>query len=196
MFERRNIHVEVLSVLFPEPFLTHYLKVVCFVGTSPHRITQTSLVRDSGVDMTSMHTMKIQRASTMMSDVKQLLATGASLNQPNEDGVTLVSPLSAVARDWRLYLYRYRDLIVVSLVLKLHIACASGYREVTSVLLENGSDPQAADGNFWTPLHLAAKYGQVIGSRSEVSQREQMQRSFDWKPSYCFDALALASFMT
>lgn len=124
----------------------------------------------SGVDMTSMHTMKIQRATTMMSDVKQLLATGASLNLPNEDGVTLVSPLQAIARDWKLCLYRHRNLIFVSLVFKLHIACASGYREVTSVLLENGSDPQAADGNFWTPLHLAAKYGQVIGSRSARRQ--------------------------
>lgn len=50
-------------------------------------------MRRSGVDMASMHTMKMQRASTMMSDVKQLLATGASLSQPNEEGVTLVSPL-------------------------------------------------------------------------------------------------------
>lgn len=54
-------------------------------------ITRMPLVRHSGVDTTSMHTMKVQRASTMMTDVKQLLATGVSLNQPNEDGVTLVS---------------------------------------------------------------------------------------------------------
>lgn len=104
----------------------------------------------------------------MMSDVKQLLATGTSLNLPNEDGVTLVSPPSL---DLMLYRYRYLNLIFVSFVLKLHIACASGYREVTSVLLENGSDPQAADGNFWTPLHLAAKYGQVIGSGSARRQK-------------------------
>lgn len=45
--------------------------------------------------------------------------------------------------------------------IQLHIACASGYREVVSLLLESGVDPQAADHNFWTPLHLAAKYGQV-----------------------------------
>lgn len=41
--------------------------------------------------MASIHTMKIQRASTMMSDVRQLLATGTALNQANDDGVTLVS---------------------------------------------------------------------------------------------------------
>lgn len=56
------------------------------------------LVCHSGVDVTSMHTMKMQRASTMMSDVKQLLAAGTSLNQPNEDGVTLVSRLFSSIR--------------------------------------------------------------------------------------------------
>ncbi|CAB1347353.1 unnamed protein product [Coregonus sp. 'balchen'] len=63
------------------------------------------------VDVTSMHTMRTQRPSTMLSD--------------------------------------------------LHIACASGYREVVSVLLENGADPQPSDNGYWTPLHLAAKYGQI-----------------------------------
>ncbi|TKS67047.1 Unconventional myosin-XVI [Collichthys lucidus] len=76
--------------------------------------------------------MKTQRPSTMLSDVRQLVSTGASLNQPNDDGVTL-----------------------------LHIASASGYREVVSVLLESRADPHPADNTFWTPLHLAAKYGQT-----------------------------------
>ncbi|TNN63605.1 Unconventional myosin-XVI [Liparis tanakae] len=76
--------------------------------------------------------MKTQRRSAMLSDVRQLVATRGSLSQPNDDGVTL-----------------------------LHIACASGYREVVSVLLESGADPHPADNNFWTPLHLAAKYGQT-----------------------------------
>lgn len=44
-----------------------------------------------GVDVSSMHTMKKQRPSTMLSDVRQLVATGGSLNQPNDDRVTLVS---------------------------------------------------------------------------------------------------------
>lgn len=49
-----------------------------------------------GVDVSSMHTMKTQRPSTMMSDVRQLVATGGSLNQPNDDGVTLVSKVTCV----------------------------------------------------------------------------------------------------
>lgn len=44
-----------------------------------------------GVDVSSMHTMKMQRPNMMLSDVRQLLATGGGLNLPNEDGVTLVS---------------------------------------------------------------------------------------------------------
>ncbi|XP_056289337.1 unconventional myosin-XVI [Pseudoliparis swirei] len=99
--------------------------------------TQTSYIlrkhlEDNGVDVSSVHAMTMQRRSTMLSDVRQLVATRGSLNQPNDDGVTL-----------------------------LHIACASGYREVVSVLLESGADPHPADNNFWTPLHLAAKYGQT-----------------------------------
>uniref|UniRef100_A0A3B1IZ67 Myosin motor domain-containing protein n=1 Tax=Astyanax mexicanus TaxID=7994 RepID=A0A3B1IZ67_ASTMX len=86
---------------------------------------------EENVDVSSMHQMKTQRASVMLSDVKQLVSSGASVNQRNEDGVTL-----------------------------LHMACASGYREVVSLLLENGADVQCADNTYWTPLHLAAKYGQ------------------------------------
>ena len=46
-------------------------------------------------------------------------------------------------------------------LLQLHMACASGYKEVVSLLLEHGGDLNAADNEYWTPLHLAAKYGQV-----------------------------------
>lgn len=38
-----------------------------------------------------MHAMRIQRPNTMLSDVRQLVASGGSLNQANEEGVTLVS---------------------------------------------------------------------------------------------------------
>ncbi|XP_037542957.1 unconventional myosin-XVI [Nematolebias whitei] len=102
-----------------------------FEGTETSYILRKHL-EENGVDVASMHTMKTQRATTMLSDVKLFVASGGSLNQTNGDGVTL-----------------------------LHIACASGYREVVSVLLENGANPHPADINFWTPLHLAAKYGQT-----------------------------------
>lgn len=46
--------------------------------------------------MSSMHTMKMQRPSTMLSDVRQLLATGGGLNQANDDGVTLVTVILSV----------------------------------------------------------------------------------------------------
>ncbi|CAI5655783.1 unnamed protein product [Oreochromis niloticus] len=100
-------------------------------GTETSYILRKHL-EENGVDVSSMHAMKIQRPSAMLSDVRQLVASGGSLNQPNEEGITL-----------------------------LHIACASGYREVVSVLLQSRADPHPADNNFWTPLHLAAKYGQT-----------------------------------
>uniref|UniRef100_A0A3B4ABR4 Myosin motor domain-containing protein n=1 Tax=Periophthalmus magnuspinnatus TaxID=409849 RepID=A0A3B4ABR4_9GOBI len=96
---------------------------------------------EENVDMSSMHTMKTQRASTMLSDVRQLVATGGGLNQSNDDGVTL-----------------------------LHIACASGYREVVAVLLENGAEVHSADSHGWTPLHLAAKYGQDIAASQPIAE--------------------------
>ncbi|XP_051565407.1 unconventional myosin-XVI-like isoform X1 [Myxocyprinus asiaticus] len=99
--------------------------------------TETSYIlirhlEENGVDMSSMHQMKTQRSSTMLSDIRLLLSSGGTVNQRNDDGVTL-----------------------------LHIACASGYKEVVSMLLENGADVQVSDNSFWTPLHLAAKYGQT-----------------------------------
>lgn len=43
-----------------------------------------------GVNVASMHTMKTQRPTTMLSDVKHLVTTGGTLNLPNDEGVTLV----------------------------------------------------------------------------------------------------------
>ncbi|KAG7467471.1 hypothetical protein MATL_G00153880 [Megalops atlanticus] len=103
--------------------------------------TETNLIllkhmEENGVDLTCMHHVKIQRSMSMLSDVRHLVEAGGSVNQCNDEGVTL-----------------------------LHIACASGYKEVISLLLENGADLHVADNNLWTPLHLAAKYGQtsVVG---------------------------------
>uniref|UniRef100_A0A8C2J6C9 Myosin XVI n=1 Tax=Cyprinus carpio TaxID=7962 RepID=A0A8C2J6C9_CYPCA len=117
-----------------------------------------SLLEKCGVDMSSMHQMKTQRSSTMLSDVRQLVSSGGSVNQQNDDGVTL-----------------------------LHIASASGYKEVVSMLLESGAEVQVSDNSFWTPLHLAAKYGQVhiitgatmalpISRRDSLLEKEAMFR--------------------
>ncbi|XP_077392249.1 unconventional myosin-XVI isoform X3 [Festucalex cinctus] len=100
-------------------------------GTESRYILQKHL-EENGVDVSSLHAMRTQRPNAMLSDIGQLVAAAADLNQPNDDGVTL-----------------------------LHIACASGYRDAAAVLLENGADPHPVAHNFWTPLHLAAKYGQT-----------------------------------
>ncbi|KAI1899882.1 hypothetical protein AGOR_G00066340 [Albula goreensis] len=100
-------------------------------GTETRLILQTHL-EEIGVDMAAMQRMKTQRPLAMLSDVQHLVAAGGSLNQVNDEEVSL-----------------------------LHIACANGYKEVCSLLLENGADPQAEDNAHWTPLHLAAKYGQI-----------------------------------
>uniref|UniRef100_A0A671SNI0 Unconventional myosin-XVI-like n=1 Tax=Sinocyclocheilus anshuiensis TaxID=1608454 RepID=A0A671SNI0_9TELE len=112
--------------------------------------TETSYIlirhlEENGVDMSSMHQMKTQRSSTMLSDVRQLVSSGGFVNQQNDDGVTL-----------------------------LHIASASGYKEVVSVLLESGAEVQVSDNSFWTPLHLAAKYGQVHINIAATEQIAEM----------------------
>ncbi|KAL4656976.1 unconventional myosin-XVI isoform X1 [Arapaima gigas] len=89
-------------------------------------------LEENGVNVSTVPHLKMQKPSTMLSDVQYLLDTGKSVNQCNEEGVTF-----------------------------LHIACARGYSEVVSLLMKNGANPQAADNTCWTPLHLAAKYGQA-----------------------------------
>ncbi|CAO2611390.1 Unconventional myosin-XVI, partial [Lemmus lemmus] len=68
----------------------------------------------------------------MLTEVRHFLSSGGDVNEKNEDGVTL-----------------------------LHMACASGYKEVVVLILESGGDLNQADDGYWTPLHLAAKYGQT-----------------------------------
>ncbi|MEE6470717.1 hypothetical protein FKM82_009041 [Ascaphus truei] len=89
-------------------------------------------LEENGVDLTSLHQMRTQRATVMLSDVRQRLAAGGSVNEKNDEGVSL-----------------------------LHIACACGYQDVAGLLLECNVDTDAVDDQYWTPLHLAAKYGQT-----------------------------------
>nr|KAF6460739.1 myosin XVI [Molossus molossus] len=100
-------------------------------GTESSCILLTYL-DEKGVDLTSLHQMKLQRPMSMLTDVKHFLSCGGNVNEKNDDGVTL-----------------------------LHMACAGGYKEVVSLLLEHGGDLNVADDQHWTPLHLAAKYGQT-----------------------------------
>ncbi|XP_074839297.1 unconventional myosin-XVI [Carettochelys insculpta] len=100
-------------------------------GTESSCILLTYL-EENGVDLNSLHQMKIQRPMTMLADVKQLISAGGSLNQRNDKGVTL-----------------------------LHIACANGYKEVASLILDHDADVNVVDNQYWTPLHLAAEYGQT-----------------------------------
>ncbi|XP_075056101.1 unconventional myosin-XVI [Mixophyes fleayi] len=100
-------------------------------GTESNSILMAYL-EENGLDLTSLRQIRTQRAAVMLSDVKQLLAAKGSVNEKNDDGVTL-----------------------------LHIACACGFKDVACQLLENNADPDAVDNQYWTPLHLAAKYGQT-----------------------------------
>ncbi|XP_063103094.1 unconventional myosin-XVI isoform X3 [Cavia porcellus] len=87
---------------------------------------------ENGVDPASLRQLKLQRPMSMLTDVRHFLSSGGNVNEKNEEGVTL-----------------------------LHMACASGYKEVALLLLEHGGDLNVPDNQYWTPLHLAAKYGQT-----------------------------------
>uniref|UniRef100_A0A8C2UY31 Myosin XVI n=1 Tax=Chinchilla lanigera TaxID=34839 RepID=A0A8C2UY31_CHILA len=100
-------------------------------GTESSSILLTYL-DENGVDLASLRQLKLQRPMSMLADVKRFLSSGGNVNEKNEQGVTL-----------------------------LHMACASGYKEVVSLLLEHGGDLNIPDDQYWTPLHLAAKYGQT-----------------------------------
>lgn len=100
-------------------------------GTESSSILLTYL-EEQGVDLASLRQMKLQRPTRMLADVTHLLASGGDVNEKNEEGVTL-----------------------------LHMACASGYKEVVCLLLDHGGDVNVGDSLYWTPLHLAAKHGQT-----------------------------------
>ncbi|XP_041529922.1 unconventional myosin-XVI isoform X2 [Microtus oregoni] len=87
---------------------------------------------ENGVDLDSLRQIKLQRPMRMLTEVRHFLSSGGDVNEKNEDGVTL-----------------------------LHMACASGYKEVVVLILEHGGDLNRVDDGYWTPLHLAAKYGQT-----------------------------------
>ncbi|XP_077170526.1 unconventional myosin-XVI isoform X2 [Paroedura picta] len=89
-------------------------------------------LEENGVELNSLCQMKTQKSTAMLADVRQLLSSGGTVNQKNDEGVTL-----------------------------LHIACANGYKDVASLILDHGAKVNVVDNQYWTPLHLAAKFGQV-----------------------------------
>ncbi|XP_058526570.1 unconventional myosin-XVI isoform X1 [Ochotona princeps] len=100
-------------------------------GTESSSILLTYL-DENGVDLALLCQLKLQRPLSMLTDVKQFLSSGGNVNEKSDEGVTL-----------------------------LHMACASGYKEVASLILEHGGDPHTVDDQHCTPLHVAAKYGQA-----------------------------------
>ncbi|XP_069847756.1 protein phosphatase 1 regulatory subunit 16A-like [Dipodomys merriami] len=68
----------------------------------------------------------------MLDDLQSLLHAGADLNEPLDNGATL-----------------------------LHIAAANGFSEAAALLLEHGASLSAKDQDGWEPLHAAAYWGQV-----------------------------------
>ncbi|XP_048214551.1 alanine aminotransferase 1 isoform X2 [Perognathus longimembris pacificus] len=68
----------------------------------------------------------------MLDDLQSLLHAGADLNNPLDNGATL-----------------------------LHIAAANGFSEAATLLLEHGASLSAKDRDGWQPLHAAAYWGQV-----------------------------------
>ncbi|XP_054826888.1 unconventional myosin-XVI [Eublepharis macularius] len=89
-------------------------------------------LEENGVEQNSLCQMKIQKSTSMLTDVRHLLSSGGTVNQKNDEGITL-----------------------------LHIACANGYKDVASLVLDHGANVNVVDNQYWTPLHLAAKYGQA-----------------------------------
>ncbi|XP_064638168.1 unconventional myosin-XVI-like isoform X2 [Lineus longissimus] len=73
----------------------------------------------------------LQASEQMMQDVAAHLNEKRDINATSENGVTL-----------------------------LHIACANGYGKVTSLLLRSKAAVDLQDSYCWTPLHVAAKFGQ------------------------------------
>lgn len=65
--------------------------------------------------------------------------------------------------------FNYEHMQNLTFMLQLHVACANGYKNVASLILDHGADLNVVDNQYWTPLHLAAKYGQVRHDFSPAS---------------------------
>ncbi|KAL5004245.1 hypothetical protein ScPMuIL_017701 [Solemya velum] len=85
-----------------------------------------------GLDTERMKQIQAKTPKQMLEDVQKLITSGADLNIPNEEGVTL-----------------------------LHIASANGYMKVLRTLLKGNANISVTSDNGWMPIHVAAYFNQT-----------------------------------
>ncbi|XP_026133365.1 protein phosphatase 1 regulatory subunit 16A-like [Carassius auratus] len=90
------------------------------------------IMAERGVTQDRIDECRGAKERAMLSDLQELVASGADLNVKDEQGATL-----------------------------LHVAAANGYVSVGELLLEHRISPNDRDTDGWTPLHAAACWGQI-----------------------------------
>ncbi|XP_060082703.1 unconventional myosin-XVI-like [Ylistrum balloti] len=85
-----------------------------------------------GISTVQKKELQLNCPRQMFSDVQLLLTTGSGLNNPSDQGITL-----------------------------LHIACANGYKKVVRLLLKKFVSVDLQENVGWTSLHVAARYNQM-----------------------------------
>uniref|UniRef100_A0A672S801 Protein phosphatase 1 regulatory subunit 16A n=1 Tax=Sinocyclocheilus grahami TaxID=75366 RepID=A0A672S801_SINGR len=90
------------------------------------------IMAEEGITQERIDECRGAKESAMLSDLQELVASGADLNVKDELGATL-----------------------------LHVAAANGYMSVGELLLEHRISPNDRDADGWTPLHAAACWGQI-----------------------------------
>ncbi|XP_042590651.1 protein phosphatase 1 regulatory subunit 16A [Cyprinus carpio] len=101
------------------------------------------IMAEQGITQERIDECRGAKERAMLSDLQELVASGADLNVKDEQGATL-----------------------------LHVAAANGYMSVGELLLEHRISPNDRDKDGWTALHAAACWGQVITDTQEGLVRE------------------------
>uniref|UniRef100_A0A8C1ISP1 Protein phosphatase 1, regulatory subunit 16A n=1 Tax=Cyprinus carpio TaxID=7962 RepID=A0A8C1ISP1_CYPCA len=90
------------------------------------------IMAEQGITQERIDECRGAKERAMLSDLQELVASGADLNVKDEQGATL-----------------------------LHVAAANGYMSVGELLLEHRISPNDRDKDGWTALHAAACWGQI-----------------------------------
>uniref|UniRef100_A0A8C2C0G4 Protein phosphatase 1, regulatory subunit 16A n=1 Tax=Cyprinus carpio TaxID=7962 RepID=A0A8C2C0G4_CYPCA len=90
------------------------------------------IMAEQGITQERIDECRGAKERAMLSDLQELVASGADLNVKDEQGATL-----------------------------LHVAAANGYMSVGELLLEHRISPNDRDNDGWTALHAAACWGQI-----------------------------------